>query len=131
MPNHSEVGSNSSVDLVAARKRLLKDKPFISALCTNSITRRLKLLKSATEAQLKNIQRLVVLFVSGALPVNARLLARLKKFKKWSYLNKNFQQMTTDGNILKKLSQIASFIRYFAKIILKKLPSQVTNTNNG
>ena len=99
---------------------LRRQQSFIRSLVCRSIAKRRLILEKATPQQLRLIQKLLALFLRGEIGVTSQLLNRLKKSKKLSFIENNFNRIRATPNLRKNILSIASVLHLFCKILLKK-----------
>ena len=96
------------------------EREFIRSLICRSAAKRRLILEKATPKQLRLIQRLLTLFLRGEIGVTSQLLNCLKRSKKLSFIENNFNKIRSNPNLRKTISSLASVLHLFCKILLKK-----------
>ena len=110
----------SGLHILAFQKILRGEQKFIRSLVCQSVAKRRLILEKATPKQLRLIQKLLTLFLRGEIGVTNQLLNRLKRSKKLSFIENNFNKIHSNPNLRKTISSLASVLHLFCKILLKK-----------
>ena len=110
----------SSLHILSFQNILRGEQKFIRSLVCRSVAKRRLILEKATSKQLRLIQKLLALFLRGKIGVTSQLLNRLKKSKKLSFIENNFNKIRSSPDLKKNILSIASVLHLFCKILLKK-----------
>ena len=86
----------SGLHILAFQKILRGDQKFIRSLVCRSVAKRRLILEKATPKQLRLIQKLLTLFLRGEIGVTSQLLNRLKRSKKLSFIENNFNKIRSN-----------------------------------
>ena len=110
----------SGLHILSFQNILRGEQKFIRSLVCRSVAKRSLILEKATSKQLRLIQKLLALFLRGEIGVTSQLLNRLKKSKKLSFIENNFNKIRSSPDLKKNILSIASVLHLFCKILLKK-----------
>ena len=110
----------SGLHIISFQNILRGEQKFIRSLVCRSVAKRRLILEKATSKQLRLIQKLLALFLRGKIGVTSQLLNRLKKSKKLSFIENNFNKIRSSPDLKKNILSIASVLHLFCKILLKK-----------
>ena len=110
----------SGLHILSFINTLKGERKFIESLVCRSVAKRRLILEKATPKQLRLIQKLLTLFLRGEIGVTSQFLNRLKRSKKLTFIEQNFNKIRSDPNLKKNILSLASVLHLFIKVILKK-----------
>ena len=111
----------SKLHILSLAKDLKQNKPFLKSLAQGKNPHRKRsILKSASNRQLKLLQRLICSFIRGDISISAQQHKRLKKSKKYNFVVKHFTKLNTKQNLRQSLLHINPLLPLFIKVLLKK-----------
>ncbi len=114
--------ANRPLHVLALRNLLKKNKKFLSALKAAAKAKLQNLLNAASSSQLRLLQKLLVAFVRGAIPVTAKIHQTIKRSKYYSLLISQFNTVVGNAvsNLPPILCKLGSLIQLLLSRILKK-----------
>lgn len=112
--------AKSALHILALRKQLLANKPYLKQLKTcKSTKKRIHLLKGATHNQLRTLQLLLVAFVQGEIAISSKLFKRLKRTRKLNYLIEHFSKAKFYQEIKEIILKLVTVLPLLLNVILK------------
>ena len=108
------------IHILKFQNTLQLNKEFLKSLVSNSLFKQKLVLQKATNKELHLLQKILTLFLRGEIAVTQRVINRLNKSKKLSFIEATFAKIKKDPNLRKNILKLAPIIQLFAKATLKK-----------
>lgn len=110
----------SALHILALRKHLLDNKPYLKRLKNSKSTqRRIHLLKQSTQQQLRTLQLLLVAFVQGEIAISSSRFKKLKRSRKLNLLLTHFKSAKLRPAAKDHILQLASVLPLLLKVVLR------------
>ena len=108
------------IHILKFQNTLQQHREFLKSLVSNSLFKRKVILQKATGKELRLLQKILTLFLRGEIGVTQRVITKLNKSKKLSFIEQSFSKIKRDPDLRNKILKLCPVIHLFAKATLKK-----------